>query len=71
MFDNTDVENFKRLVWGTELKGKINYRIKPLSKIGGNYMVLFAFLDLIIEGGIAGYQPGGGRQGRNTIYNWQ
>lgn len=56
MFDNTDVENFKRLVWGTELQGKINYRIKPLSKIGGNYMILFTFLDLIIEGGIAGYQ---------------
>jgi hypothetical protein len=66
MFDNMDVENFKRLVWGTELKGKINYRIKPLSKIGGNYMILFTFLDLIIEGGISGYQD----EKRKTFFNF-
>jgi len=66
MFDNTDIENFKRLVWGTELQGKINYRIKPLSKIGGNYMILFTFLDLIIEGGIAGYQE----EKRKAFFNF-
>jgi hypothetical protein len=69
MFDNMDIENFKRLVWGTELKGKINYRIKPISKIGGNYMVLFTFLDLIIEGGIAGYQEERRRAFFNFIQN--
>ena len=66
MFDNTDIENFKRLVWGTELLGKINYRIKPLSKIGGNYMILFTFLHLIIEGGIAGYQE----EKRKAFFNF-
>ena len=69
MFDNMDIENFKRLVWGTELQGKINYRIKPLSKIGGNYMILFTFLDLIIEGGIAGYQEERRRAFFNFIQN--
>ena len=66
MFDNTDIENFKRLVWSTELQGKINYRIKPLSKIGGNYMILFTFLNLIIEGGIAGYQE----EKRKAFFNF-
>jgi len=66
MFDNTDIENFKRLVWGTELHDKINYRIKPLSKIGGNYMILFTFLNLIIEGGIAGYQE----EKRKAFFNF-
>lgn len=69
MFDNMDIENFKRLVWGTEMQGKINYRIKPLSKIGGNYMILFTFLDLIIEGGIAGYQEERRRAFFNFIQN--
>lgn len=66
MFDNTDIENFKKLIWGTELQSKINYRIKPLSKIGGNYMILFTFLNLIIEGGIAGYQE----EKRKAFFNF-